>query len=172
MQHNNGDNQSKVEFDQTSTTINIQTNTNMDLKLLDLKLLSGQSSFKASALKSVNNKSPKKALRIKIQPQFLPKKDVESFLMQEKLFELTQQVLPEVLKKLLTQKLHCYSFTWVKSAVNCSGKTHKEIEKDSKLQTQLSFIEFLVYFCTIGEQINKLQTVSGMEEKDILEALK
>lgn len=79
-----------------SPLVNIQTKA-------DLKLLSGQSSFKASALKK-SNQIAKKAVHIK--PQFLPKKDEEWLLRQDRLFEMTQQVLPDGLKKLFDKKAH------------------------------------------------------------------
>ena len=37
---------------------------------------------------------------------------------------------------------------------------------------QLSFTEFVVYICVVSEQINKLQVVSGMEEKTPAEAVR
>ena len=79
---------------------------------------------------------------------------------------MTQKALPEELKKLLSQKVHQFCFAWVKNPVKTSGKTNKAIEKDSKLQKLLGFTEFIVYLVLAGEQINKLQIVSGMEPKD------
>lgn len=36
---------------------------------------------------------------------------------------------------------------------------------------QLDFIEFVVYVCILGHEVNKLQVVSGMEAKETTEAV-
>ena len=64
---------------------------------------------------------------------------------------MTQQALPEELKKLYTQKLHQQTFTWVKTPIKTSGKTHKAAEKDAKLQILLGFTEFMVYLVLMAE---------------------
>ena len=84
---------SQVELEQTHTSINIRTSN-------DLKLLKNPITHRGSVLKK--GQGSKKDLRIKIQPEFLPKEELETCLSFETLFEMTQKVLPEAVKKLAT----------------------------------------------------------------------
>ena len=153
----------QVELEQTHTSINIKTST-------DLKLLKSPATHRGSVLKK--GQTSKKDLRIKIQPEFLPKEEQETCLSFETLFEMTQTVLPEAVKKLATQKVHQHSFTWAKRLELTSGKTYTKIEEDTKKQSLMDFMEFLVYLCILGHEIGKMQTVSGMDEKTMLEEVK
>ena len=53
-----------------------------------------------------------------------------------------------------------------------TGKTYKTIEEDKKKHSQLDFMEFLIYLCILGHEIGKMQTVSGMDEKTMLEEVR
>ena len=154
---------SQVELEQTGTSLNIRTST-------DLKLLKAPSTYRGSVLKK--GQTSKKDLRIKIQPEFLPKEEQETCLSFECLFEITQRVLPEAVKKLATMKVHQHSFAWAKRLEFTTGKTYKSIEEDKKKQSLMDFMEFLVYICILGHEIGKMQTVSGMDEKTMLEEVR
>ena len=88
-----------MELDQTHTSINIRTST-------DLKLLKATSDITRLGSVLKKGQTSKKDLRIKIKPEFLPKEEQETHMTSETLFEITQKVLPDVLKKLATQKVH------------------------------------------------------------------
>ena len=90
-----------VEINDTHTTLNIRTSNN-----IDLKLISGASTFKTSALKKASVRSPKKGLNIKIPQQYLSKPDTEKYMRFNTVFEVMHKVLPETIKKLVKKEVH------------------------------------------------------------------
>lgn len=75
------------------------------------------------------------------------------------------------MKKLVSSKLHYHSFTWTKLPQKCLGNNIKAVEDYKIAVTRFSFVEFLVYLCVLGKEINKLQVIAGSPEMTPSEAL-
>lgn len=89
----------------------------------------------------------------------------------DKMFEILQKALPKDLQKLVSPEMHKLCFTWALTLQYTCGNTEQSIESDNKRRKKLDFVEFIVYFCILGKEIEKLQVISGMEVKSILEAV-
>lgn len=67
--------------------------------------------------------------------------------------------------------MHRHSFTWAKSLTFTTGNTQKSFDTDRAQSLKLNFIEFIVYLCVLGQEINLLQKISGMEEKNVVQSV-
>lgn len=74
----------------------------------------------------------------------------------DKLWEMIQKSFPDSMKKLVTIKSHYHSFAWVKLPQKCLGNTQKAVEDYRNTVMRISFVEFMVYLCVLGNEINRL----------------
>lgn len=89
----------------------------------------------------------------------------------DNLFEIVKKVLPKDMLRLVDPVVHKLCFTWALSLQYTCGNTEQSIEMDSKRRKKLNFVEFIVYLCILGKEIEKLQVISGMEAKTIVETI-
>lgn len=83
----------------------------------------------------------------------------------ELILKTIHEFLPEDLKKLVTAQVHQICFTWARLPRLAIGSSSSALTASKEAQKRINFLEFLIYLCVLGKEINKLEVVTGSQEK-------
>ena len=85
---------------------------------------------------------------------------------------MIHKAFPEDFKKLASSQVHQNCFTWAKLPSLTTGKHFKAVNADKEANKRVDFLEFVVFLCVLGEEINKLEIVAGMAKKETTDVIK